>query len=389
MQARSIRLAKPSTDQAEIDEVAAVLATGNLTQGPKVVEFETAVAALAGARFAYATTSATTALHLSLVALGIGPGDDVLVPDYTFPATANVVIQQGARPVLVDIDPRTFTIDPADLERKVTSASRAVMPVHAFGLAADINAVMAVAATHGLAVVEDAACALSTTYRGEPVGALGTLGCFSFHPRKSITTGEGGMITTNDESLADRIQLLRSHGGRRTGNRFVFEAAGYNYRLSDILAAVGVAQLRKLSTLVERRRSIARQYRELLRDEDRVQLPQLPEWDGHVYQSFVVLLKPGIDRDRLISALAAMGVETTLGTYALHREPFFVQNYGYTPADLPNSSDVFTRALTLPLYPDMLQDDPSYVVECLIAALDEAPVPATRASLPSTGALGS
>lgn len=263
------------------------------------------------------------------------------------------------------------------------------MPVHAFGLAADMDAVAAVASRHRLAVVEDAACALSTTYRGQPVGALGTLGCFSFHPRKSITTGEGGMITTNDAQLADRIQLLRSHGGRRTGNRFVFEAAGYNYRLSDILAAVGVAQLRKLSALVGRRRSIARRYRDLLAGEDRVQIPQLPEWDGHVYQSFVVLLKPGIDRDRLIAVLAAAGVETTLGTYALHREPFFVERYGYTPGDLPRSNDVFTRALTLPLYPDMLEDDPSYVVECLLTALDGAPVPVTRAGLPSTRAPGS
>jgi perosamine synthetase len=373
MPGRRVQLARPSTDGDEVDEVAAVLATGNLTQGPKVEEFERAVAELVHARHAFATTSATTALHLSLAALGIGPGDDVLVPDFTFPATANVVIQQGARPVLVDVDPGTFTMDPADLERMITPASRAVLPVHAFGLAADMDPIMAVARAHDLAVVEDAACALATTYRGKPVGAIGTLGCFSFHPRKSITTGEGGMITTDDEGLADRIRLLRSHGGRRTGNRFTFEAAGYNYRLSDILAAVGVAQLRKLDRLLERRRAIARRYRELLAGEDRLSLPVLPDWDGHVYQSFVVLLDPAIDRDGVIRRLAGEGIETTLGTYALHREPLFVERYGYRPGDLPSSHDVFRRSLTLPLYPDMREDDPQYVVGRLTEALSAAP----------------
>lgn len=373
---RQIRLAMPSTDQDEVEEVAAVLATGNLTQGPKVAEFEAAVGAMVGARYAFATTSATTALHLSLAALDIGPGDDVLVPDYTFPATANVVIQQGARPVLVDIDPRTFTIDPDDLERRLTPASKAVMPVHAFGLAADMEPVREIAFAHGLAVVEDAACALATTYRGEPVGTLGALGCFSFHPRKSITTGEGGMITTNDAGLADRIALLRSHGGRRTGNRFVFEAAGFNYRLSDILAAVGMAQLRKLPRLLERRRAIADEYRSLLAEDGRVGLPQLPEWDGHVYQSFVILLDPAFDRDRVIVALREDGVECTLGTYALHREPVFVERYGYAEGDLPASTDVYRRALTLPLYPDMADGDPEYVVERLDVALSRLPATA-------------
>ena len=373
MEHRRIQLARPSTDGDEIDEVAAVLATGNLTQGPKVAEFERAVAELVGTRHAFATTSATTALHLSLAALDIGPGDDVLVPDYTFPATANVVIQQGARPVLVDIDPRTFTVDPVDLERKITPATRAIIPVHAFGLAADMDPITEVAQPGGLAVIEDAACALATTYRGRAVGGLGTVGCFSFHPRKSITTGEGGMITTDDDRLADRIGLLRSHGGRRRGNRFTFEAAGYNYRLSDILAAVGVAQLRKLERLLARRRAIADRYRALLAGEERLDLPHLPTWDGHVYQSFVVLLDVSIDRDEVIRRLAEAGVESTLGTYALHREPLFVERFGYAAGDLPSSNDVFGRALTLPLYPDMTDDDPGYVVECLTRALDAAP----------------
>jgi perosamine synthetase len=369
MHERRIPLTRPTTDEDEVNEVAAVLASGHLTQGAKVTEFEAGVAALTGTAHAIATTSATTALHLSLAALGIRAGDDVLVPDYTFPATANVVVQAGARPILVDIDPMTFTMDPIDLERKITPASRAVLPVHAFGLAADMDRIGAVAKAHGLAVVEDAACALGTTYRGRAVGGLGVAGCFSFHPRKSITTGEGGMITTNDDDLAARMRLLRSHGAIRAGNRFTFHDAGYNYRLSDIHAAVGVAQLRKLERLLARRRSIADRYRELLASDSGVSTPHLPEWDGHVYQSFVVLLDPGIDRDAVIGRLAADGIETTLGTYALHREPYFRQELGSEEADAPQSADVFRRALTLPLYPDMRDEDQDWVITRVRLAL--------------------
>src|SRR5262249_25152874 len=241
-----MRLAASYTDEDEISEIRGVLDSGYLTQGPKVAEFERLVAGSVGTRYAFATTSATTALHLSLVALDVGPGDEVLVPDFTFPATANVAIQQGARPVLVDIDLETFTIDVNDLAEKITPRSRAIIPVHTFGLSADMGPILELADVHGLAVVEDAACAIGATYYGKPVGGLAETGCFSFHPRKVITTGEGGMITTGDDLLAEKIQLLRNHGGVRREGRFTFEASGYNYRMSDILAAVGVAQMRKL-----------------------------------------------------------------------------------------------------------------------------------------------
>ncbi len=345
-----VPLARPYTDESEVAAVADVLASGTLTQGPRVAEFEGAIADLVGARHAVATTSATTALHLALAALGVGPGDEVLVPDFTFPATANVVVELGARPILVDIDTETFTLDVDHAETLVTPRTKAVMPVHAFGLAAPMDEVTALASRHGLAVVEDAACALGTTYRGRPVGALGTAGCFSFHPRKSITTGEGGMVTTDDADLAERLRLLRSHGGVRRGNRFTFEAAGYNYRLSDILAAVGIAQLEKLDWILARRREVAARYADLLAEMPGVGLPGVPEWDGHVYQSFVVLLDESIDREATIAALAADGIETTLGTYALHCQPYFQRAYGYRPGDLPASRRAFDQSLTLPLY---------------------------------------
>jgi perosamine synthetase len=365
-----VRLALPYTDTAEVEAVAEVLASGTLTQGPRVVRFEEAIAELVGARHAIATTSATTALHLALTALDIGPGDEVLVPDFTFPATANVVVQLGAIPVLVDIDLATFTIDVDHADRLVTSRTKAIMPVHTFGLAADMEPILALAERHGLAVVEDAACALGTTYHGRPVGALGTAGCFSFHPRKSITTGEGGMVTTNDPDFAERLRLLRSHGGIRRGNRFTFEAAGYNYRLSDILAAIGIAQLDKLAWILMRRREIAARYRELLADVTGISPPIEPAWGGHVYQSFVVLLDEAIDRDAVIAALADDGIETTLGTYALHCQPYFQRTFGYRLGDLPASRAAYQRSLTLPLFVTLDEATQERVVATLLRVVD-------------------
>ena len=368
-----IRLVVPDIDEDELNEVQAVLASGYLTQGPKVAEFERLIAELVGTRYAFATTSATTALHLGLVAMGIGAGDEVLVADFTFPASANVVVQQGATPVLVDVDPGTFTMDPADLERKVTARSRAVIPVHAFGLSADMNPILEIARSHGLLVLEDAACAIAATYYDRPVGSMGTAGCFSFHPRKAITTGEGGMITTDDDALAERITLLRSHGGIRTGNRFRFEAAGFNYRLSDILAAVGVAQLRKLDAILARKRELAADYTRRLQGLDGVTAPVEPAWRGHVYQSFVLTLEEAIDRDRVIELMKQRGIETTLGTYALHAEPFFERTYGYRPGDLPGSYAAYRHSLTLPLYSSMTDADLDRIVDSLSAALPASP----------------
>ncbi len=366
-----MRLYIPYTDQREAEEVAKVLATGYLTQGPKVAEFERLVCGLIGARHGFAMSSCTTALHLSLVALGIGPGDDVLVSDFTFPATGNVIVQAGARPVLVDIRTDTYNLDVADLARKLTPQTRAIMPVHAFGLAADMAPIMEFARRHRLAVIEDAACALGATYRGQFCGTLGDLGCFSFHPRKSITTGEGGMIVTADEALADRIRLLRSHGGARTGAYFEFLDAGFNYRLSDIQAAVGVAQMEKFAWVLGRKRELAGQLTEMLRDVKGVTPPAAPADCLHTYQSYVVMLDDALDRDAVIAAMRRRDVETTLGTYAMHAQPFYGRTYGYTAGDLPGSYRVFRQSLTLPLYPQMAPGDPTLVVEALAAAIQE------------------
>lgn len=348
-----IRLNLPFTDQRELDEIAKVLATGYLTQGPKTAEFEKLVAAFIGCRYTFAMSSCTTALHLALVVLGIKEGDEVLVADYTFPATANVVVQQGAIPIFVDINLDTFTMDVNDLNAKLTDNTKAIIPVHTFGCSADMKPIMQIADQHGIPVLEDAACAIGTTYFEKFCGNIGTLGTFSFHPRKVITTGEGGMITTNDPQLAESIQLLRSHGGKRLEYWYEYEEAGYNYRLSDVQGSIGVAQMEKLPILIDRKRNLAAKLKVHLESIDGIRLPNEPQWGGHIYQSFVVLLDDGLSQIQFIKDLRAFGIESTLGTYALHDQPFFQRNYGYKTGQLPNSHFAFTQSIALPLYPQM------------------------------------
>jgi perosamine synthetase len=364
-----VPLAAPWTGDDELAEIGAVLASGQLSQGPKVEEFEAMVAAVTGSRYAFAASSCTTAMHLALVALGIGPGDEVLVPDFTFPATANVVVQQGAVPVLVDVQPDTYNVEPVDLKRHLTSRTRAIMPVHLFGLSADLDPCLDFAREHGLAVLEDAACALGATYNGRPCGSVGDVGCFSFHPRKVITTGEGGMVVTDDDALAERLQLFRSHGGVRAGGRFTFTQAGFNYRLSDVHAAMGVAQMRRLPDIVARRRALAAALTERLSELPGITTPAEPAWGGHIFQAYVTVLDDGIDRDRVIAGLRERGIETTIGTYALHTESFFRRTYGYDAGQLPASARLARQSLALPLFPTMTEAEVDRVADALAAVL--------------------
>lgn len=364
-----IPLAKPFLDKNELNEIRQVLSSGYLTQGPKTAEFEKRVAERIGSKYAFATSSCTTALHLALVVLDIHPGDEVLVADFTFPATANVVVQLGATPVLVDINLDTFTMDPQDLRRKITPRTKAVIPVDAFGCAADYDPILAAAKEHNLPVIEDAATAVGTTYYDRFCGNLSELGCFSFHPRKVITTGEGGMIITNKDTLAERIRLLRSHGGVRSGAWFQYEAAGFNYRLSDILSAMGIAQMEKLTWLIQRKRELAGLYSRKLATIRNIRPPIEPAWGGHIYQSYVILVDKEVNRNRVIERMKARGVETTIGTYALHDQPFFQRTFGYKSGDLPNSHTAFTSSIALPLYPQMSEADLDQVVAALKESL--------------------
>lgn len=366
-----IRLNIPFTDDRELEEIRHVLESGYLTQGPKVAEFEKKVAEYIGCRYAFAMSSCTTALHLALVVAGIQEGDDVLVADFTFPATGNVIVQQGATPILVDINLETFTMDPNDLRSKVTKHSKAIIAVDAFGCSADMDAIQQIADENNLIVIEDAACAIGTTYKGRYCGNLTPLGCFSFHPRKVITTGEGGMIITNDDVLAEKIKLLRSHGGVRTGGWYQFEEAGFNYRLSDIQGAMGIAQMDKLSLLIERKRLLANELRNRLASIPGIRVPVEPSWGGHIYQSFVILVDAKLNRDQIIADLKELDIESTIGTYALHDQPLYQNRYGYVSGQLPKSHFAFSQTITLPLYPQMESSDIDYIADHVKIAIDK------------------
>lgn len=368
----TLRLSVPVLGEEELAEIAGVLESGYLTQGPRAAAFEAKVAELTGATSAFATSSATTGLHLALRALDVGPGDEVIIPDFSFPATANVVVQQGAIPVFIDISLSDFGMDPALLEQAITSRTKAIMPVHAFGLVCDMDPILEIAQRHGVPVVEDAACALGATYNGRHAGALGTAGVFSFHPRKVITTGEGGMITTSDAELAARISVLRSHGSVRGTHFMSFVEAGYNYRLSDVNAAIGVVQMTRLDALLTSRRERADRYAELFQGVDGVTVPRTPEGRTHTYQSYVVLLDEDIDRDSVIDSMRAAGVETTLGTYSMHLQPYFAERFGISDSALPRATRAHRSALTLPLYPQMDDDDLIFVRDALRTVVDEA-----------------
>lgn len=364
-----MRLNIPLTGEEELAAVASVLESGYLTQGPRAAEFEALIANYVGTPSAFATSSATTGIHLALVAAGVQPGDEVIVPDFSFPATANAVIQQGAVPVFVDIDIDTFNIDPTLIGDAVTKRTTAIMPVHAFGLPADMDPINEVATAIGVPVIEDAACALGARYRGRQAGYLGTAGVFSFHPRKIITTGEGGMITTADENMAQRISVLRTHGAVRGSHYMSFVEAGYNYRLSDVHAAIGIAQMAKLDRIMRRRSALADQYTSQILHIPGVTAPVVPEGSVHSFQSYVVLLDEDIERDRVIDGMRERGVETTLGTYSMHLQPYFRERFGVADQSLPVSTRAHRSALTLPLYPQLTGHDVSRVCEALVEVI--------------------
>ena len=352
-----LRLARPSVGEEELSKIDQVLATGYLTQGPVVAEFESLVAKRVGTKHAFATSSATTALHLSLVALEVGPGDEVIVPAFTFPATANVVVQLGAKPVLADIDLSTFAVTVDRVEPALSSRTAAVMPVDVFGFPAPMSDLCSLASDNGVRVVEDAACAIGASRAGKECGSFPDVGCLSFHPRKVITTGEGGMITTDDDDLAERIALLRNHGGSKSGGRFSYEAAGFNYRLSDVAGAIGVVQMGKLATLLELRRQRAEQLTKQLNEIEGVRPPVSEDDAVGTYQAYVALLSDRIDRDRVIAGLDALGVESTIGTYGIHLEPYYRHLLGTAPEMFPNATVAARQSIALPMFPDMSEAD--------------------------------
>jgi perosamine synthetase len=369
-----IPITRPYFDDAEKAAVVGPLETGWVVQGPNVAEFERLFAEYTGAAHALATSSCTTALHLALAALGVGLGDEVIVPAFTFIATANVVEYQGATPVFVDIDLRTFNVTAEQIEARVTERTKAIIPVSLFGLSVDMQPVMDLAERRGLYVIEDAACAVGTRYRGKHAGTLAHLAAFSFHPRKVITTGEGGMVVTQNAAWAADVRARRSHGGalsdleRHGKGAFAlpdYNVLGYNYRMTDLQGAVGVAQMKKLDWIVERRRSLAYRYDEALYDLEGVLTPYVPEGYDHTYQAYVLLIDGDarLSRDDLARELLARGISVRQGTHTVHIQEYYRGKYGLSPEDFPISFHADRRSLTLPLFPAMTDGEQSYVVE--------------------------
>lgn len=373
---RQIAIASPSLGEEESEAVRRVIESGWLTQGPAVADFEREFAKRHHTSRAAATTSCTTALHLALIAAGVRPGDEVIVPSFTWIATANAVEYCGARPVLVDIHRDSFNIDPAAVEAAVTDRTTAVIPVHLFGLCAEVDDVRSAVPEH-VKIIEDAACAAGAEAGGRRAGSLGDVGCFSFHPRKSITTGEGGMITSNDEHLVDHVVRLRNHGaGTSEERRHVsdrphqlpdFEELGFNYRMTDIQAAIGMVQLARLEEFIAERAHWAAWYKDQLAGLEWLRTPSEPSGGRHAWQAFVCAVTEDapIARDDLMDALYARGVSTRPGTHAVHMQGYYQDKYMLHPHDLPNSSWAADNSIALPLHNRMAEADFEHVVDCL------------------------
>jgi dTDP-4-amino-4,6-dideoxygalactose transaminase len=368
-----IPLLRPYFDSEEIEELKKVLDSGWVSQGPKVKEFEDKIAEYLDVKYAIAVTNCTSALHLALLGIGVKEGDEVLVADFTFPATGHVVLYCGAKPIFIDVDLKTYNINPESIEEKISDKTKAIMPVHTFGQPAEMDTIMAIAEVYNLKVIEDAACAFGAKYKNKYAGTIGHIGCFSFHARKGMTTGEGGMVVTDDESLADRIRNLSVFGMTSAWDREKsaglnipkFTELGYNYKMSDITAAVGVAQLRKLDKIIARKRELAKYWDDKLREIEFIEPTYVSEDVKHIYQSYVTLVNKCINRKKLIEILMKKGVQAQIGTYASHIQPV------YNSTDkCPNSLEIFNRSLALPMYYMLKEEDIDIAASYLKMALE-------------------
>ena len=392
----NIPIARTSLTEDEINSVLEPLRSGWLVQGPKVREFEDKWSRFTGAEHSIAVTSCTTALHLSLAALGFGPGDEAIIPAFTWISTANVVEHLGGKVIFCDIDLNTFNIDVTQIEQKITSRTKAILPVHLFGLAADMDAINEIAAQHSLWVVEDAACGFGSRYRGQHVGTQGDTGCFSFHPRKAITTGEGGMITTNSADLAEKLRRLRDHGAamsdlqRHLGARPYLLAdhpdAGYNQRMTDLQAALGSAQMDRASEILDERRRLAARYDQAFTSLDWLQTPAKLASYEHGYQSYPCLFQPerakaaaagqktheikAINemRNAWMDQLQQQGISTRPATHAVHMLSFYQQKYRLQPEDFPNALAANDCSISLPLFHGMTEVEQDSVIETVTKA---------------------
>jgi dTDP-4-amino-4,6-dideoxygalactose transaminase len=377
MRGEFLPFAAPLLGDEEIDEVVHCLRSGWLTTGLKVKQFEREFAEFTGAKHALAVNSCTAALHLALEALGVGPGDEVITTPMTFTATAAVIEHLGARPVLADCAADTLNIDPAQIERRLSPRTRAILPVHFAGQACDMDAIGAIARDAGVPVVEDAAHAIPTRYHGRLVGTLSDVTCFSFYATKNITTGEGGMVTTDRDDVADRMRLMHLHGmskdawKRYTQNgSWAYEilAPGFKYNLTDIAAAIGIHQLRKCESFHRRRLTIANQYDAAFADLPGITIPRVEDREGHGWHLYVLQIDAerfGIGRDAFIDQLIARNIGVSVHFIPLHVHPYYRDRYGLEPGDFPNAWSAYQRIVSLPIYARMTDDDVRDVIDAV------------------------
>jgi perosamine synthetase len=377
----SVPITKPALTEEEARAPFDSIKSGWVTQGPKVAEFEKAVAAYVGAKHGIATTSCTTGLHLALATIGVGPGDEVIVPSFTFIASANAVLYTGATVVFCEIDPRTYNADPLDVERRITKKTKAIMPVDQIGLACDIGAINDIARRHSIDVVEDAAPTIGATYKGRRVGSNAHQTVFSFHPRKVITTGEGGMITTDDDALAAKARKLRAHGmsvsdlDRHHADRPILEEyheLGFNYRMTDIQASIGLVQIRRLDELLRIRIAKAERYNRELPSIRGVEIPYTPPYATHTYQSYCVRLTDdaALDREELMARLHQRGIATRRGVMASHLEKVYRDRVG--AVSLPITEEAARTTMLIPLFATMTDEEQTYVIDALREELGSA-----------------
>jgi len=368
-----VRLSKPFLNLEKVTAYFSdILESGYFVQGKYVKALENSLAEYLKVNHCLAVSSGTAALHLALAALEVKPGDEVIVPAFTFPATVNVIELLRAKPVLVDVDLETYNIDVGQIEEKITDKTKAIMVVHLFGNPVNMDEILAIAKKYNLRVIEDAAGALGSLYKEQKCGVIGDIGCFSFHPRKVVTTAEGGAVVTNDFELARKVEVLRNHGMVLEANKRDFILAGFNYRMNEFEAALGLAQCEDVEDIdknVQERIELVRKYCERLKEIDSIKF-QKEEGNVHSYQALVVRLE-GWNNLEVIEKLSRLGVETTVGAYAVHMLTYYSKKYGYKPEDYPNAKVLHEESIALPLYNGMREEEVEYVVESIRRALDE------------------
>ena len=360
-----IPLASPNIREEDISAVVQVLRSGMLVQAHHVQELEENISAVTSTKYAIAVSNGTATLHLALLTLGIGPGDEVIVPALSFVATANAVELVGATPVFIDVDIDTFNIDVLKVENKINSRTKAIIPVYEFGLACDIEAIIRIAEKHKLFVIEDAACALGAHQNDKFVGSFGVFGSFSFHPRKAISSGEGGILTTNSESLAAEIKVLRNHGIEMQQGKMEFVVAGYNYRMTDFQAALVNSQLKRLSEIILFKNELASLYLNEI-NHDCIKLPVIPGDRNHTWQTFHVVLEETMDRDKIIHELKEKGIGTNYGAQCIPAQQYYYKKYGINSAnEFPNAWRAFQSGLAIPLYEKLKKEQILHIAKIL------------------------